>query len=309
MITAISLNAALVVRVRLGAGRTSCDQNVRFIDSFATGKTINAFRTISALSSKKHQLILSLGGRIGDTIEEELRREGLNYFTVDAISENRRIVHVQKLPLFRHWDWKEVRCIRSEDLCAIVNVCVQRISRDDIVLVSGSLPVAPSIEEWVKFLRMLRKVTERIILDCPHFRPIIKAGFVPWIVKVNHREWNSASDGQAGKSKVALEAQSMIDELGVYAVIVTRGSRGAIAVNPEGRFVVRLREPRIGWTVGCGDAFAGGLCTAIEEGKTFVDALRLATLCSVASVSATLPGQLDLLALEAARPDVDVRKF
>lgn len=73
------------------------------------------------------------------------------------------------------------------------------------------------------------------------------------------------------------------------AVIVTLGGDGALVVDAAGaRHIPPMQAGPVVDTTGAGDAFNGGLATALAEGRALDDALRFAT--AVAAISVTRAG-------------------
>jgi ribokinase len=76
---------------------------------------------------------------------------------------------------------------------------------------------------------------------------------------------------------------------GVRNVILTLGAQGALIKNSIlTRHVPAIDAGPIVETTGAGDAFSGGLATALSEGMDIIQATRFA--CAVAGISVTRPG-------------------
>ena len=87
----------------------------------------------------------------------------------------------------------------------------------------------------------------------------------------------------------AEEAASSLLALGVRNVILTLGSQGALIKTPTlTRQISAVDAGPIVETTGAGDAFNGGLATALAEGMNLVEATQFA--CAVAGISVTRPG-------------------
>lgn len=91
-------------------------------------------------------------------------------------------------------------------------------------------------------------------------------------------------------------------ELGVKNVIITLGVRGAYYTNGEKEILVPAIKVKAVETTGAGDAFNGGLSTAIAEGMDIETALKFATCTSAISVtrlgsSPSMPYRHEILAL------------
>jgi len=90
-------------------------------------------------------------------------------------------------------------------------------------------------------------------------------------------------------------------DLGVGAVIFTRGERGALLIARDRRFEQAAFEVTVCDTVGAGDSFNASFATALAEGCEEIPALRFA--CAAASLSTT---RRDTLASYHRRAEVDV---
>jgi ribokinase len=87
----------------------------------------------------------------------------------------------------------------------------------------------------------------------------------------------------------AEEAASSLLALGVRNVILTLGSRGAlIKTRTLTRHIPAVDAGPVVETTGAGDAFNGGLATALAEGMNLIEATQFA--CAVAGISVTRPG-------------------
>lgn len=108
----------------------------------------------------------------------------------------------------------------------------------------------------------------------------------------------------------AIDAAGILLAKGASSVIVTLGSQGVLLRSPT--LCLHLPPVVAGVvcdTTGAGDAFMGGLCTALAEGCTLTDAAQFANV--VAGISVTRPGtaaampergEIDHLMRRASRP-------
>lgn len=103
----------------------------------------------------------------------------------------------------------------------------------------------------------------------------------------------SEAEGLTGLPVTTMaEAEAAADALiarGVGAVIVTLGAKGVLYRKDGKSLHVPARAPGpVKETTGAGDAFNGGLATALAEGLPMAEALRFG--CAVAGISVTRPG-------------------
>lgn len=105
----------------------------------------------------------------------------------------------------------------------------------------------------------------------------------------------------------AAEAGSILLAKGAGSVIVTLGGQGALLCSENGTLLIpAFRAGAVVDTTGAGDAFMGGLCAALAEGRTLADAARFAGAVAGLSVTrpgtaASMPGREEVDALLAGR--------
>ncbi len=124
------------------------------------------------------------------------------------------------------------------------------------------------------------------------------------ILLVNEIEGTAVADaiGLPARDPEPLLAD-LSDRFGLTA-IMTLGKRGAIAIGPDGGVEVPALPIAAADTTGAGDAFAGILAAALEEGETVSDAVRRASVgaalaCQSIGAQTSLPRRA---AIDAALP-------
>lgn len=159
------------------------------------------------------------------------------------------------------------------------------ISACDMVLLSGSLPPGAPGDAYARLIRIARNKNAFSAVDSSGnaLKHAIEA--TPDLIKINRRElddWTQA----VFHAKLSLEnaAQKLL-ATGISRVIITRGKNGAQAYSKQGSWQTSFTDtiqPGIN-TVGCGDAFFGGLIAKLSDGKSFADAITFATACGTAN--------------------------
>lgn len=86
----------------------------------------------------------------------------------------------------------------------------------------------------------------------------------------------------------AFDGLRRIRTLGVSGIVMTRGSRGALASVGSQEFEVRAPSVSVQDTTGCGDAFVGALAAARVHGLDWQVAVQRA--CAAGACAATVPG-------------------
>lgn len=101
----------------------------------------------------------------------------------------------------------------------------------------------------------------------------------------NETEASSISGVEIKDESTAMEAISAIQGMGVKNVIITVGSKGAIAKVDGKMIMVPAFKVKAIDTTAAGDTFCGALCVAMSEGKDIEAAIRFGNKASSVSVT------------------------
>ncbi|MDE7406958.1 MAG: bifunctional hydroxymethylpyrimidine kinase/phosphomethylpyrimidine kinase, partial [Muribaculaceae bacterium] len=83
----------------------------------------------------------------------------------------------------------------------------------------------------------------------------------------------------------AMNAADALHALGIPNVVITCGKRGALISTADERVMVPARKVEAVDTTAAGDVFNGALTVGLAEGKTMVEAARMATCASAIAVT------------------------
>ncbi len=167
--------------------------------------------------------------------------------------------------------------VTNADFLALENK-VKTLQTGDILVLSGSLAPGLKADAYARLAAAV-KPGVRVAVDTAG-EPLKEAFFAkPWLVKPNEAELFDL----CGRGDVESLAKKM-QKMGAKNVLVSRGEIGALLLTEFGE-TVSLTAPngRVKSTVGAGDSLLAGFLAAVENKKTFADALR----CGVAAGSAT----------------------
>jgi len=157
--------------------------------------------------------------------------------------------------------------------------------------ISGFAPLGAPPDAYARLIRIASERGASTALDARDEALTLGLEAGPDLVKVNAEEAGALLGREVRTEAEAVEAAAEIRErIGREraAAIVTRGAEGAVVVDRSGRRVRSTLYERGPYPVGSGDAFLGGLVTALERGDGWDDALRLAL--GSAAANAELPG-------------------
>ena len=253
----------------------------------AGGRGLNASCVIHSFSGKT-QAIAICGGKNGTRLETYLDSCGFATELVRVKNEIRTNLTITdkhgltiKLneigPSLTAKELKQVRAAveRKLDGCTWLMLC-------------GSVPPGVPATFYRELIEMAKhhKVKTFLDTDGPALVEGVEAG--PTVVGPNQPEGERLLNRALITRSHFLEAVERIREMGAESVLLSLGSRGAVATNGKTR--VEAVPPRIDVVspIGSGDAMAAAFVWAADKGLSFEDATRWGVAAGTAS--AKLPG-------------------
>ena len=104
------------------------------------------------------------------------------------------------------------------------------------------------------------------------------------------------------------QAMTLLQERG-QVVVITLGSRGALLVTKEGRWQGTCPPVRVVSSVGSGDAFLGGLASALDAGRSWPESLVHAIAAGTANALSAGGGQFTLQEFEEILAHVQIQDW
>ncbi len=251
------------------------------------GRGIIASRVLSSFGLKT-LAILTSGGAHGEHFEKLLAKSGfpVEVVRIDAdIRTNLTIMDKHGLTIKLNELGPH---ITDAELGQIEQAVASRLSKATWLMLCGSIPPGVSPDFYCKLIRMARERDVKTLLDTDGeaLARGIEAG--PTVVKPNQHEAERLLNRALLTRAHFLEAVARIKAMGAESVLLSLGSRGAVAMN-EHRTVEAL-PPRIDVLspIGAGDAMSAAYVWAMNKKKDFAEAVRWSV--ATATASAKLPG-------------------
>lgn len=237
-----------------------------------------------------------LGGHVGDALREMISLDGVadRHTTITA---GTRVCFIVVEPesgrtTVLNEPGPEVADAEVERLLADVRADV---SRDDLLIVSGSLPDSVSSAVAGELIDIGRDADARTIVDIHSEALRVAFAHRPWMLKCNRVELlellgEGEADAPLALGELAQEMQR-VREHGIEVVVTTLGPDGALVADAEG--VAHARVPTIDEVnpTGSGDLLLAGLAVGLEQGRPLHEALVLGAACGTAGAT-HLPPEL-----------------
>lgn len=197
--------------------------------------------------------------------------------------------------------------LTPKELDRIASAVEKNLAHASWFMICGSLPPGVPSVFYKEIIQLAHKKKVKTLLDTDGDALLHGLEAVPAVVSPNQQEAERLLSRALITRTHLIEAVQRLRGMGAESVVLSLGSRGAIAER-DGNMVEAI-PPRIDAVcpIGAGDALAAALAWAMSEGKHFIDSVRWGVAAGTAS--ARLPGITfaDLQATREVYAQVDVR--
>lgn len=173
--------------------------------------------------------------------------------------------------------------ITKEELARVEKAVESRLDTADWIMLCGSIPPEVSGDFYAKLIRLARERKVKTLLDTDGDALIqgLEAG--PTVVSPNQPEAERLLNRGLITRAHFLEAATRIKAMGAESVVISLGSRGAVAI--DGNQLLEVIPPRIDAVspLGSGDALAAAFVWAAMKKKDFPECARWGVAAGTAS--------------------------
>lgn len=271
----------------------------------AGGKGLNVARTIQIL--RREPLCMGFaGGHMGRLLAALAQKEGLKAAWTWTNAETRTctilvapsgdatVINEPGMPIAAS-DWKQLQLDVAKQL-----------STADLICLSGSLPPHSSAEDLQGLMNMLADSGKQIWVDTSGTTLSTVLAYRKICIKVNGNEIGEVLGFEVNDVQSSKRALIELGERGHPAALITLGSEGALLATSEGRWHAQGPRVEVVSTVGSGDAFLGGLVSALDRRKDWAEALCNAVAAGTANTLSAGGGQFKVEEFEEIRAQVQI---
>lgn len=285
MIYTVTLNPALDKTVEIPSLTIDAVNRITTMRTDPGGKGINVSKVISKLGGKSVATGI-LGGDTGRAIQSALEEMGLVtcfHFVEGETRTNMKIIDPVN---HTNTDINEPGVTVSEEILdELLEEILGKISEEDIVVISGSMPKGSPKDTYYRWTEACREKGAKVLLDADG--DLLKAGLKasPYLIKSNNHEL-SALVGRTLETpeELAATARDMMKEYGIEKIVVSMGGAGALYVTADETIYAEGLKVPVGSTVGAGDSVVAALAKAEESGMSLEETVRLSTATGAANV-------------------------
>jgi len=184
-----------------------------------------------------------------------------------------------------------------------INKAIKEIESSDLVLMQLEIPI--DTVEYVA--EIANKKGIKVILNPAPARSLSdKLLKCLYIIIPNKSEAEILSGIKVTDYETARQAADIISARGVDNVVITLGSQGALIKELDEYHYVEAYKVESVDTTAAGDSFCGSVCVGLSEGKSILDAVKLAA--RAAALTVTRMGAQSSIPFRSELSSLDVEK-
>lgn len=307
MIYTVSLNPAVdktVVIPAFEAGRVNRIASAR---EDVGGKGINVARCLAGLGESVCAVAL-LAGQTGERCLSFLREAGIEPLTLAISGQTRTNLKIVDPVTGQNTDVNEPgpQVTPAETDILRQRLC-QRLCRDDVVVLTGSLPRGAAADTYESWARACMEKGAHVLLDADG--DALSAGLraAPRVCKPNGDELARLIGCRPTDIPGWVQAGRGLQAMGVHTAVISLGGEGALFLfGPRAYFAPAL-QVEVRSTVGAGDAMVAALAYGLARGLDEEQTVRLAVAMGAAAVTLEGTGLPPAALVERLRGQVQVR--
>jgi tagatose 6-phosphate kinase len=174
------------------------------------------------------------------------------------------------------------------------------------VCLSGSLPPNSSAEDLRGLLNILIDSGKQVWVDTSGMALKLALDYPDLCIKVNSNEIGEMLGLEINETTSPERALLMLRERRRTTSVITLGSAGALLATKDGKWRAQGPDVEVISTVGSGDAFLGGLVSALDADKDWPEALRDAVAAGTANTLSAGAGQFGLEMFQGIRKQIEI---
>jgi len=271
----ITLNPAYDIYCRISSFELHRENLIREVFRSAGGKSINITRAL-VKNGLPSEAIMLLGRNNCEFYENALKEENIVYhpfYTDASIRENFTVIPDNDSETRICFDNFTADKSVLDD---VIKKIREMANKNDILTFSGKFPKGICKEDALDFLRNLKEISTKLVVDTNSLTGSETVSVSPWLIKPNEQEIEAFMGRRINDKEEIIEEAQKIHRMGVENVLITLGGEGAVYAGSEGVYVASAPKITVLSTVGSGDSSIAGFIAATVDGKPIEERIRTA---------------------------------
>lgn len=274
-IVTVNTNPAYDIFYHVPAFQPYKENLAESVSVFIGGKGINVSRALKANGIDSTAYVL-LGNQNSQAFADGIRSDGLDtrlFFNNGRIRENMTVLS-DGIPETRISINSFIATY--SDLEKILDALSSEKHNTPVIICSGKLPSGITSKEAMDFVRGLKSISEKVVLDSNSFTAEQTVALSPWLIKPNEEELEALCGSSITDNNDRISAAEALHRGGIANVLITLGGGGAIYSGELGKCIVEVPKIQPISTVGAGDSTVAGFVAAYVSGASLTECLKSA---------------------------------
>lgn len=270
MIYTLTLNPAIDYYMSMGNFQLGSLNSLEEGYTLPGGKGINVSKVLKNFSVESKALVF-VGGFTGDYIKKHLNEYEIESDFIE-LQENTRINIKLKTKDSETEIAGKSPTISRENVKELLKK-FEEIKKDDVVILSGSVPNSISKSIYADIIKLLPKDC-KVILDTRglHFVEGLKEGV--FLTKPNNHELEEFFNRKLNNIEEIIQAGKDLQALGSKNVLISLGKDGSILITEKEVYIGNAPQGKLISSVGAGDSMVAGVVYGIAKGMTLEDSYK-----------------------------------
>lgn len=270
MIYTLTLNPAIDYYMSMGNFQLGSLNSLEEGYTLPGGKGINVSKVLKNFSVESKALGF-VGGFTGDYIKKHLNEYEIESDFIE-LQENTRINIKLKTKDSETEIAGKSPTISRENVKELLKK-FEEIKKDDVVILSGSVPNSISKSIYADIIKLLPKDC-KVILDTRglHFVEGLKEGV--FLTKPNNHELEEFFNRKLNNIEEIIQAGKDLQALGSKNVLISLGKDGSILITEKEVYIGNAPQGKLISSVGAGDSMVAGVVYGIAKGMTLKDSYK-----------------------------------
>lgn len=270
MIYTLTLNPAIDYYMSMGNFQLGSLNSLEEGYTLPGGKGINVSKVLKNFSVESKALGF-VGGFTGDYIKKHLNEYEIESDFIE-LQENTRINIKLKTKDSETEIAGKSPTISRENVKELLKK-FEEIKKDDVVILSGSVPNSISKSIYADIIKLLPKDC-KVILDTRglHFVEGLKEGV--FLTKPNNHELEEFFNRKLNNIEEIIQAGKDLQALGSKNVLISLGKDGSILITEKEVYIGNAPQGKLISSVGAGDSMMAGVVYGIAKGMTLEDSYK-----------------------------------
>lgn len=227
------------------------------------GKGINVSRVLNQLGAENTALGF-LGGFTGRYVNDRLQEERMSTDFVTIASDTRINIKL------KHGEETEINGLGPDISEAEAEQLLQKLSalqKDDIVILSGSIPPSLGEDFYERLIRVSKQRGAEFVIDTTGEALLKALKHRPLLVKPNHHELAELYDTELNSMEDVVVYGRKLLGAGAKNVLVSMAAEGALLITESAVYHAKVPAGQVKNSVGAGDSMiAGFVGTLVQTG-------------------------------------------